>query len=104
MGATVDEIEIYAAAPDLSGLDALVSAVDARTVDLVTFTSASTVRYFVEALGAERARAMRGASIGPVTSDAARALGVPMEVEAPEATIASLVGAIIGYLAGGDAR
>jgi uroporphyrinogen III methyltransferase/synthase len=99
MGATVDEVEIYAAVPDLSGLDTLRDAVDAGRVDLVTFTSASTVRYFVEALGAERARSMRGASMGPITSEAARTLGVPIEVEAPESTIASLVGAIIGHLA-----
>ncbi|HEY7861222.1 MAG TPA: uroporphyrinogen-III synthase, partial [Gemmatimonadaceae bacterium] len=97
MGATVDEVEIYAAVPDLSGLDTLRDAVDAGRVDLVTFTSASTVRYFVEALGAERARSMRGASMGPITSDAARTLGVPIEVEAPESTIASLVGAIVGH-------
>ena len=99
MGATVDEVEIYAAVPDLSGLDTLRDAVDAGRVDLVTFTSASTVRYFVEALGAERARSMRGASMGPITSDAARTLGVPIVVEAPESTIASLVGAIVGHLA-----
>lgn len=99
MGATVDEVEIYAAVPDLSGLDTLRDAVDDGRVDLVTFTSASTVRYFVEALGAERARSMRGASMGPITSEAARTLGVPIEVEAPESTIASLVGAIIGHLA-----
>jgi len=98
MGTTVDEVEIYAAVPDLSGLDTLRDAVDAGRVDLVTFTSASTVRYFVEALGAERARTIRGASMGPITSDAARSLGVPIEVEAPESTIASLVGAIIGHL------
>ncbi|HXT47462.1 MAG TPA: uroporphyrinogen-III C-methyltransferase [Gemmatimonadaceae bacterium] len=97
MGATVDEVEIYAAVPDLSGLDTLRDAVDAGRVDLVTFTSASTVRYFVEALGAERARSMRGASMGPITSDAARTLGVPIVVEAPESTIASLVGAIVGH-------
>jgi uroporphyrinogen III methyltransferase/synthase len=99
MGATVDEVEIYAAVPDLSGLEMLRDAVDAGRVDLVTFTSASTVRYFVEALGAERARTMRGASMGPITSEAARTLGVPVEVEAPESTIASLVGAIVGHLA-----
>ena len=91
MGAAVDEIEIYRAVPDLSGLGTLRDALDAGTVDLVTFTSASTVRHFVDALGAERARTVRGASIGPVTSDAARALGVPIEVEAAESTIASLV-------------
>lgn len=104
MGATVDEIEIYAAVPDLSGLGALGDAVAAGRVDLVTFTSASTVRYFVEALGPERARTLRGASMGPITSEAARSLGVPIEVEAPESTIASLVGAIVGHLSGEGAR
>jgi uroporphyrinogen III methyltransferase/synthase len=100
MGATVSEVEIYAAVPDLSGLGALTAAVDAGRVDLVTFTSASTVRYFVEALGSERASRMRGASIGPVTSEAARTLGVPVTVEASESTIVSLVGAIISHFVG----
>jgi uroporphyrinogen III methyltransferase / synthase len=99
MGAEVSEIEIYRSVPDLSGLDTLRSALDAGTVDLVTFTSASTVRHFVDALGAERARTVRGASIGPVTSDAARALGVPVTIEAAESTIASLVQAIAAHLA-----
>ena len=97
IGATVDEVEIYAAVPDLSGLDVLRDAVDAGRVDLVTFTSASTVRYFVEALGMDRAQTVRGASMGPITTSAARDLGVPVAVEAPESTIASLVGAIIGH-------
>jgi uroporphyrinogen III methyltransferase/synthase len=99
MGAEVSEIEIYRSVPDLSGLDTLRAALDAGTVDLVTFTSASTVRHFVDALDPERAHAVRGASIGPVTSDAARALGVPVAVEAAESTIASLVQAITEYVA-----
>jgi uroporphyrinogen III methyltransferase / synthase len=99
LGAAVDEIEIYRSVPDLSGLGALVAALDAGTVDLVSFTSASTVRHFVDALGAERARTVRSASIGPITSDAARALGVPVEIEAAESTIASLVQAITSHLA-----
>ncbi len=104
MGAAVDEIEIYRAVPDLSGLATLSDALDAGTVDLVTFTSASTVRHFVDALGPARAGIVRGASIGPVTSDAARALGVPVEIEATESTIASLVQAIIVHLATPPAR
>jgi len=104
MGAAVDEIEIYRAVPDLSGLATLSDALDAGTVDLVTFTSASTVRHFVDALGPARAGLVRGASIGPVTSDAARALGVPVEIEAAEATIASLVQAIIVHLEAHPAR
>jgi uroporphyrinogen III methyltransferase/synthase len=98
MGAAVDEIEIYRSVPDLSGLATLSDALDAGTVSLVTFTSASTVRHFVDALGPERAGLVRGASIGPVTSDAARALGVPIEIEAAESTIASLVQTIITHL------
>jgi len=98
MGAAVDEIEIYRAVPDLSGLATLSDALDAGIVSLVTFTSASTVRYFVDALGPARAGLARGASIGPVTSDAARALGVPVEIEAAESTIASLVQTIITHL------
>ncbi len=104
MGATVTEVEIYRAVPDLSGLGALGDALDAGTVDLVTFTSASTVRHFVDALGAERARRVRGASIGPVTSDAARALGVPVEIEAAESTIASLVQTIISHFSAAPLR
>lgn len=99
MGANVDEVEIYRSVPDLSGLDTLRTALDAGAVDVVTFTSASTVRHFVDALGAERARTVRGASIGPITSDAARELGVPVAIEAVESTIASLVQAITTHLA-----
>jgi uroporphyrinogen III methyltransferase/synthase len=99
MGAIVDEVEIYRTVPDPSGLEALSAALDAGSVDLVTFTSASTVRHFVDALGPERARTVRGASIGPVTSEAARALGVRIELEATESSIASLVESIISHLA-----
>lgn len=99
MGANVDEVEIYRTVPDLSGLDTLRDALDAGAVDVVTFTSASTVRHFVDALGAERARTVRGASIGPITSDAAREFGVPVAIEAVESTIASLVQAITTHLA-----
>ena len=98
MGAFVDEVEIYRTVPDHSGLDTLGEALDASAVDLVTFTSASTVRHFVDALGADRARTVRGASIGPVTTDAARALGVPIEIEAAESSIASLVQGIVSHL------
>ncbi len=104
MGAAVDEIEIYRAVPDLSGLATLSEALDAGTVDLVTFTSASTVRHFVDALGPARAGTIRGASIGPVTSNAARALGVPVEIEAAESTIALLVQTIITHLSAHPAR
>jgi uroporphyrinogen III methyltransferase/synthase len=67
-------------------------------VDAVTFTSSSTVRNFVElAKGIDLAKAMKNvlvASIGPITSDTARELGLTVGVEASEYTIPGLVHAV----------
>lgn len=79
------------------------------SVDVVTFTSSSTVRNFVElAKDIDLADAMKDvlvASIGPVTSDTARELGLTVGVEADEYTIPGLVQAVADTLcAGGDAE
>jgi uroporphyrinogen III methyltransferase/synthase len=68
-------------------------------IDVVTFTSASTVKNFVKSLGkhAELLNKVLIASIGPVTSEAAIKLGLRVDVEAKEQTIAGLVEAIINY-------
>ena len=71
--------------------------------DYVTFTSASAVKYFLEAAGPPGAD-QRIVSIGPVTSDEARKLGVPIEIEASESTIPSLVQAIMTHLGTSSAR
>jgi len=69
-------------------------------VDFVTFTSSSTVRGFVQAVGAGRVPAMPAAtrfvSIGPVTSETARELGLALAAEAAEHTIPGLVKAMLG--------
>jgi uroporphyrinogen III methyltransferase/synthase len=71
-------------------------------VDVVTFTSSSTVRNFVElAKGIDLAAALKGAliaSIGPITSDTARELGMTVGVEADEYTIPGLVQAVADRL------
>jgi uroporphyrinogen III methyltransferase/synthase len=69
-----------------------------QEADYVTFTSSSTVRNFVEALGGrdglpERARVV---SIGPVTSATARELGIRVDVEAERHDIDGLVAALLG--------
>ena len=61
---------VYRTASDGAGSGALREALDAGRVDAVTFASASAVRGFVEAVGAELARRAPAVSIGPVTSDA----------------------------------
>ena len=95
MGATVDVIVVYRSVADGQGADEVRRAVAAGEVDLVTFTSASTVRGFVDAVGAELAVRVPAAVIGPITSDAARAAGIDVVVESPVATIAGLVDAIL---------
>jgi uroporphyrinogen III methyltransferase/synthase len=65
--------------------------------DYVTFTSSSTVRFLLEAIGGvehfpERARVV---SIGPVTSQTARGLGLEVHVEAERHDVAGLVDALL---------
>ncbi len=66
-------------------------------VDIVTFTSSSTVTRLMEALNGDPAR-LGGAliaAIGPVTAAAAHAAGLRVDVEAREHTIDGLVAALV---------
>jgi len=94
LGAEVDVVPAYRAVADeraVAEAEPLREALAAGAVDLVTFASASAVRNFVDAVGAELARRAPAATIGPVTSDAARAAGLTVAAEAGEATIEGLV-------------
>lgn len=62
-------------------------------IDLLAFASSSTVRNFVEMVG-DGPWAGRVVSIGPVTSDTARELGVPVAREADPHTLEGLVDAL----------
>ncbi len=95
-GALVDVVEAYrTVAP--AGL-----AEKARELFLsdsrphwVTFTSSSTVRHLVEAIGAEPLRGVRIASIGPVTSATVRKYGLEVAAEARVYSSDGLVEAIV---------
>ena len=96
-GAEVTVVEMYRSRLISAGpeIDALREAIDDGGIDGVTFTSASTVSGFVTQVGPERARKIRGISIGPVTSEAARAAGLNVVAEGKEATMPGLVDAVI---------
>ncbi|HLG30305.1 MAG TPA: uroporphyrinogen-III synthase, partial [Candidatus Brocadiales bacterium] len=68
-------------------------------VDVVTFTSSSTVGNFVEVVGKEYISKLNGrvkfASIGPITTKTAEELGIHISVEAKEYTIPGLVKVIV---------
>jgi uroporphyrinogen-III synthase len=100
-GARVDVIEAYETVIPRSSRQELLAALRdrARRPDIITFTSSSTVRHFVELLGKEAADAellqgVKLASIGPVTSATLRELSLSVDIEAKEYTIPGLVAAI----------
>ncbi len=69
----------------------------AREADYITFTSSSTVRFFLEAAGgtAGLSAGTRIVSIGPVTSATLREHGLEPHVEAPRHDIEGLVDALL---------
>jgi uroporphyrinogen III methyltransferase/synthase len=99
LGCTVDVVHIYRAVSDGTGAEGLREALADGKVDAVTFASASAVRGYVEAVGADLARVAPGISIGPITSDAVRAAGIELAAEASEASVHELCEATCAYLA-----
>jgi len=95
MGAELAIIEAYRTIPDGEGAAALARAIEAGKVDLATFTSASAVRGYIDAVGEDLALKVPAASIGPQTSDALREAGIEVETEAEESTIDGLVSAVL---------
>lgn len=94
-GAAVDVVEAYrTVAPE--GLSKRAREIfSVRQPDWVTFTSSSTVQNLAAALPADQLRAIRAASIGPVTSRTARGLGIQVTLQAAEYTIDGLVAALL---------
>ena len=93
-GVAVEVVELYetVAAP----LDEAARAA-VRGADYVTFTSSSTVRFLLTALGSPEAlrHGPRLASIGPTTSATLRAHGLEPAVEAREHDVDGLVAALV---------
>jgi len=96
-GAYVEVLPVYRTVTDEQGAAAAAAALGAGDVDVVTFTSASAVHQLVKAAGIEPLKGRLVASIGPITSEAARAHGLTVDVEAGEHTIPGLVAALVEY-------
>jgi uroporphyrinogen III methyltransferase/synthase len=77
---------------------ALIRLFEGEGVDVITFTSSSTVANFVRAFPEDRLPAILGdaeiACMGPVTADTARKLGLDVSIVAREYTTHGLVQAI----------
>ena len=97
-GAVVDEVIAYRTIGENRTGGRLGAAFDGGQIDLVTFTSSSTVTHFVNRIGLDRAATLAKtavfASIGPVTSKTLQSHRLPVHVEALEYTIPGLVEAV----------
>jgi uroporphyrinogen III methyltransferase/synthase len=106
-GAFVEEVATYQTVPAPTDTSAVRSMLQEGRVDLVTFTSSSTVRNFVALLGEDAlpllARTIVGC-IGPITADTARELGLDVMIQPVEYTIPAFAKAIIEHFAGSDQR
>ena len=102
-GAQVREVAAYRTVRGDELPQTLLERLEQDDIDLVTFTSSSTVRNFVEGLptdrGAQLLSHVRAASIGPVTSATLREAGVPVAVSAAASTITGLTAAILDHFA-----
>jgi len=105
-GALVDEVAAYTtvqvARDDQRGRRVL-NLLQSSELDIITFTSSSTVRNFMQWLNSCASEftlmhntRLKIACIGPITAQTARELGLQVHIEAKEFTIDGLVEAIVG--------
>ncbi len=98
--ASVDQIAVYSQF-DTPHLDPLVlDALQKGEVDWLTFTSSNIARSILGRLGDDARRhvhagRIRIATISPTTSQAVQQMGLPVAVEAVEATTAGLIAALV---------
>ncbi|MEW5768345.1 MAG: uroporphyrinogen-III C-methyltransferase [bacterium] len=101
LGARVDVVPVYRTVKENNNRAYIERLLDEHKIDVVTFTSSSTVTNFVSAFAdQDLTRLLNGvrvACIGPITEDKAKDLGLRVDITASEYTISGLTRAIIDY-------
>jgi uroporphyrinogen III methyltransferase/synthase len=101
MGARVDEMAVYRTRAATEKEPSLRDALEQRAVDVVTFTSSSTVRNFAALWTSDELRSLMDgvtvACIGPITRATASALGLGTQIMPTEYTIPALARAIAAH-------
>jgi uroporphyrinogen III methyltransferase / synthase len=91
-GAEVDVVSLYETVREEPQAEEVEAA---QSADYVTFTSSSTVTNLSDALGDRFPSSARIVSIGPITSEAVRAAGLEVAVEAERHDIDGLLAALL---------
>jgi len=101
MGALVDEVAAYQTRQSSENAAEMLNDLESNAIDMITFTSSSTVTNFMQLLPADKtldlARKTTIACIGPITAKTARDLGLNVDIEAREYTIQGLCEAIVDF-------
>lgn len=104
-GAQVEALAVYQTLP--LPLDRAAVAALQQGVDVLIFTSPSTVQNFCAALRQQKLdqtllQQTQIACLGPVTAQAAQDLGLPVALVADEATVTGLVQTLVAHFRSGD--
>ncbi|MEW9670823.1 uroporphyrinogen-III synthase [Ammoniphilus sp. 3BR4] len=97
-GMRVTDVTAYETVISTEGAEAVINGFKAKQIDIVTFTSSSTVRNFCQVLQQEAKDKLLAnvkiACIGPITAKTAVDLGLEVDIVAKEYTIEGLVQAL----------
>ncbi|MGI6549009.1 MAG: uroporphyrinogen-III C-methyltransferase [Syntrophomonadales bacterium] len=98
-GIRVDELEIYESVPEAEIDAAERQLLEKGLIDIITFTSSSTVKNLVSMLGSDLIAELRDkvqvACIGPITAQTAREAGFTVDIMAEQFTVDGLVQAVL---------
>lgn len=101
LGATVDEVIAYRTVTGEGNSYLIRQMLEQGEIDLITFTSSSTVRNFFAKLKTSNPVSLLGctrvACIGPITASTAKEMGLTVDIQAKEYTIKGLLEAIMEY-------
>jgi uroporphyrinogen III methyltransferase/synthase len=100
MGAIVDVVSAYQTVNSGKKKDELAALISGNKVDVITFTSSSTVTNFVEIMGRDfiLPAHIDVACIGPVTEAAAKKAGFKIDIQQEEYTMEGLVHSLINHV------
>ena len=103
MGAKVDVVEVYRTVKPKGGTKKLRQLLADGNIDVITFTSSSTVDHFAELFKKEDLKILlKGvaiACIGPVTARTAKGWGMKVQIQPKQYTVPGLTQAIVEYFA-----
>jgi uroporphyrinogen III methyltransferase/synthase len=101
LGAEVDIVPVYRARPPQAVPPEAAAVLESGRVDILTFTSSSTVHNFAGLVGQTRFQSLAAnaavASIGPITTATLSEYGLTPQIEPAAFTIPALAAAIVEY-------